>query len=137
MNIKINESNGRLLDSAELSIHDDILVRLQYDRKTRELLLKMKSHQEKEYRIRFVYVMCFEMTSCDFWGESPFVLDMEYVEPESRTLLPRIFNIQKQYPDDFSTSPLNNGLPKLESKIMFSSGDFLIVACESILFEEL
>lgn len=59
----------------------------------KKLHLSIYNESNKKRRsIVFLNVIGFEMTSCDFWGSSPHILDFEYVEPKDHTLIPKLFD---------------------------------------------
>lgn len=130
----IDTTNGRIINSKEVYVHDDILEELCFCRKEKKLFLSVltagNSHN-KEYTIAFLNVIGFEMTSCDFWGTSPHILDFEYAEDYDRTLIPKLFKEQSYNNSPFC--PLKDQEKYIETKITFTSGDHLIVACESII----
>ena len=134
----INKSNGKKINSDAVDIHDDILNQLQFDRTKRCLYLKIQKAEciNCEYTIEFVAVVGFEMTSCDFWGESPHILDFEYVDPNKHILLPKL--TERIYANETSSlCKLNESSKLIETIITFTSGDELIVVCEHIILQEI
>lgn len=135
--MRIDESNGRILDSKDVYIHDDVFneLRFEYSKKKIYISITKKGIQGKEFIIEFVNVVGFELTSCDFWGISPYILDFEYVEHSDRTVLPKLFKKKNDISNsNCSLTAIGN---YIESVITFKSGDQLIIACEYIIFEEL
>ena len=82
----INASNGQVINSKDVYLHDDILESMIFrrDEKILHLSLVKTWLVEYEYSIDFFRVIGFEMTSCDFWGADLRILDFEYV---SETML--------------------------------------------------
>ena len=74
------------------------------------------------------------MTSCDFWGHSPHILDFEYMESENRLIIPKLFDKEKLYP---GCSRLTKQEEYIETLITFSSGDQLRIACQEIVIEDM
>lgn len=127
----INISNGELINSKKIYIHDDVFEELCFHRMKKKLHLSIYNESKKKRRsIVFLNVIGFEMTSCDFWGSSPHILDFEYVEPKDHTLIPKLFDKN----DSNFSRYLPNDLEKyIETTITLTSGDQLIVACENIM----
>ena len=72
------------------------------------------------------------MTSCDFWGFSPYILDFEYIEEyNDNTIIQKLFN--KKDNNHYPFCSLNDREKYIETIITFTSGDQLIIACESII----
>ncbi len=135
--MKINELNGRIIDTKEVYIHDDILHELIFCRlrKRMKLIIEKYEMQNKKYEIKFTNVIGFEMTSCDFWGRCAHILDFEYVEQDDRVIIPKLFKRKKlefESSCDFLTEQGNY----IETLITFSSGDQLRIACEEIVIED-
>lgn len=132
--MKINDSKGIIINSKDISIHDDILNQLLFDRTKCEILLLItkSNNMNNEYAIKFVNVVGFEMTSCNFWGISPHILDFEYVEYENRTLLPKLHYI-KESSEIHHLCKLVTNINYIETIITFTSGDKLTIACEYII----
>ena len=127
----INISNGELINSKKIYIHDDIFEELCFHRMKKKLHLSIYNESNKKRRsIVFLNVIGFEMTSCDFWFSFPHILDFEYVEPKDHTLIPKLFDKN----DSNFSRYLPNDLEKyIETTITLTSGDQLIVACENIM----
>lgn len=131
--MRIDKSNGRILDSKEVYIHDDIFNELRFEHSKKKLYLSITKQgiQGENFIIEFVNVVGFELTSCDFWGPSIHIFDFEYVEHDNRTLLPKLFEKKNNNPDPCCSLITQENY--IESVITFTSGDQLIIACEYIL----
>lgn len=130
----INVDNGTLLNSKEVYIHDDILEELKFTRSEKTIclsILKVNKNSRKRYSIEFINVIGFEMTSCDFWGSSPHILDFEYLDNNEHTIIPNLFEKKYEYRD--LSCNLNDKNKYIETMITFVSGDQLRIACESII----
>ncbi len=129
----IDASNGKIINSKKVYIHDDILEELCFFRTEKRLHLSILDEKSdcNSFSIDFLQVIGFEMTSCDFWGSSPYILDFEYVEKSNTTVIPQLFEIKKN--DDDPCCPLNDREKYIETIITFKSGDRLRIACESIM----
>ena len=129
----ISESNGAIINTKEVYIHDDFFVSLEYQQNRNELILNLKKHYDssQKYVIRFIGVIGFDITSCNFWGYSECVLDFEYVISDERIIIPKL---KKKWIDvpNISTDVDILYSNHIETLITFSSGDELRVACESI-----
>jgi len=126
----IDASNGSIINSKAICIHDDIVDELHFWRSSKKLHLSVKKENGNDYSIDYLEVIGFEITSCDFWGSSPHILDFEYVEKLENTIIPALF--MKNNTSSTLFCSLDNQDAYFESKITFSSGDCLKVACKSI-----
>lgn len=128
----IDESVGKIINTKDVYIHDDILRSLEFDRMNRKILLKFSSSCDKhnDYLMEFLNVVGFEMTACNFWGVSESVLDFEYIEKDSRVLLPKLSNMWSKVPCSSQDVSYDN---YIETMFTFSSGDVFIVASEKII----
>ncbi len=70
------------------------------------------------------------MTSCDFWGSSPRILDFEKTGREESTIISKLFSIKND--TGFTGSLLESEESYIETVITFVSGDKLTVACKCI-----
>lgn len=130
----IDATNGKIINSKEVYIHDDILEEFYFNRTEKKLhlsILKANEFDSKKILIDFLHVIGFEMTSCDFWGSSPHILDFEYVEKNDNIIIPKLFEIKEK--NDYTFCTLNNREEYIETRMTFSSGDQLIIACKSII----
>lgn len=130
----IDASNAKVINSKEVYIHDDILEEFCFDRAEKKLhlsILKEEKSNNKRFSIDFLHVIGFKMTSCDFWGCSPYILDFEYVEKKCNTIISELFEIKDN--NDYSFCTLTNREKYIETVLTFASGDKLSVACESII----
>ncbi len=130
----IDASNGEIINTKEVYIHDDILEDFYFNRMEKKLnltILKDEVLSNKKFSIDFLHVIGFEMTACDFWGSSPHILDFEYVEHSHNTIIPKLFEMKHNNDNPFC--PLKNQEKYIETIITFSSGDLLKVACECII----
>ena len=130
--MRIDKSNGDIINS-EVYIHDDIFNNLLYDKKTSTLKFSLSKSNDYEsmYEINYINVVAFEMTSCDYWGESPHILDFEYVEYSNCKLLPKLYEEQKKMPYN-PECKLIYKKEYIETIVTFTSGDQMIVVCEYI-----
>lgn len=135
--MRIDSFNGHIINSEKIYVHDDILKQLHFDCYKSELVLVILTENDKqnEYFIKFRNILGFKMTSCDFWGRSPHILDFEYVVHEGRAMLPELDKIKESIP----VNPLCKLLTKteyLECVLTLTSGDKLTVVCEYIDYEK-
>ena len=117
----------------KIYLHDDILENLIFHRNSKNLHLSLSKSwpTQEEYTIDFLQVIGFEMTSCDFWGASPHILDFEYVE--NGRLISKLFSKRTEY-DSFCA--LKQQKDYIETVLTFISGDTLTVACEEVVIGE-
>lgn len=132
----ITNSNAKIINSNVVDLHDDILKKLSFERETGtvELLIKKDNFKEQTYTMRFVGVLGFQMTSCDFWGKSPHILDFEYVKHNKEILLRYLQSMTEHEPMN-PNCKLNKDENFIETVLTFGSGDKLTVVCEYIVIE--
>lgn len=154
----INKDNS--LDIKKMLIHDDVILDFTFDRDDRILTLNLvdgynnesyyRSERENRnekfawmfysnhYIIKFINVIGFEMTSCDFWGKSNRINGISI--NENKELIDRLIYKANDikgiiHNEDGSTKDDIKYINKdnfIEVRIEFISGDMLIVACEII-----
>lgn len=130
----IDASNSEIINSKEVYIHDYIFEDFYFNRTEKKLhltILKETELNNKRFSIDFLNVICFEMTSCDFWGTSPYILDFEYVEQNENSLISKLF--KRKNNSDYPFFSLEDQEKYIETVITFASGDQLRIACESII----
>ncbi len=125
-----DKTNARLINTKEVYLHDDSFVEFRFDRISYKAILCLYSYKKHCYEITFHGVIGIEMTSCDFWGPSPHVLDFEFIETNNRILIPRLIAEEKKFPFPGSTPISNENY--IETVLTFTSGDHFRIACESI-----
>ena len=138
MKIDVSQKSG-----VGISIHDDELSELRFIREKKELRLSMLAWETAEvvpsefkmkspcYEIVFHQVRGFEMTSCDFCGQSQRALGLTLMDEKGRTLLPWLLQ-QRDARDRYKESVLGAEEDYLECMIEFISGDFFTVVCQAI-----
>lgn len=126
--MKIDKSNCKIINSKEIYIHDAIFNDVVFNYQKKALYVFI---QNKNKIIEFHNVIGFDMTSCDYWGDDPFVFDWEY--NDNFHLVEDLFVKNES---NFNCSRLNNKKKEdfIETIITLSSGDKLIIACEYIIF---
>ena len=125
----INKTNEAIINTKSIYIHDDILDDLKFNRKEHKLYLSLSTPTPKEmYTINFIDVLGFEMTSCDFWGWSPHIYDFASLTSEEYTIIPKLMK-NEHFDSAIGCSEIEK---YMEAKIIFISGDELVVACKSI-----
>ena len=130
----IDASNGNIINSKEVYIHDDILEEFNFNRAEKKLhlsIIKEEKFNRIRFSIEFLNVIGFEMTSCDFWGRSPHILDFEYVEKDNAIIISKLFEMKNS--NDYPFCTLDIQEEYIETIITFISGDRLIIACKSII----
>ncbi len=94
----INLSNVRMIDS--IYIHDDMLESLEFSHFKKRLQLSVLKGDPQDTRrlsVEFFDVIGFEVSSCDFWGASPHILDFECVVKDDYSLTSKLFDILLSY----------------------------------------
>lgn len=132
--MKIDVSNCDIINSNGITIHDYILADFHFDRNGKLLHLELsreEGEQEmKRVSVDFIGVIGFEMTSCDYWGSSPYILDFESVEKSCMNIIPKLFDRKNQ--NDWPECSLSGQNDYFETVITFVSGDRLSVACKEV-----
>lgn len=126
-----NNINGAIINTKKINIHDDILIDLMFERKNRKLTLLLTKENRIRYHMTFINVIGFDFTACNFWGNSPHVLDFEYVDMSKRNIIPKLLKIKESTLCD-PTCVLETQKDFIETKMTFTSGDKLEIACEYI-----
>jgi len=136
--MKFNHTNAEEINSPSVYVHDEIYDSLCFDRKEKTLKLLLISWngskpKETNYSITFENIAGYEVSTCDFWGKSMFIYDMEYVPINERVLFPRLV---KRWKDIYNeTDVFANGVSYIEILVTFHSGDELRVVCEDLIVE--
>lgn len=126
----INNKNAKIINSKEVYLHDDILLKFLFDRINKNMTIEMKQYLNFEtYRIEFIDVIGFEMSSCDFWGASECILDFEYIEDfDKRVIIPKLMEKWQEY----HSTNINLYDDYIETLFTFGSGDCLRIVCKEI-----
>ena len=125
-----NKSNIHLLNTSEVSVHDDYFLGLSYDTDTRTLILKLEKYiQKTPYQMRFSDVLSVDMIACGFWGGSQRdILELWYAEKSEQVLIPRLY--------EESSNPSYVFVKNLEDYIEFvlrsCSGDTIRIVCKEL-----
>lgn len=122
--------NAHLINSKEISLHDDILTEIRFDRAAYTAVLLFFSQEKGQYYVSFFGVIGFEMTSCDYWGASPHILDFELVESNECILISKLSAKGEEYAIT-RREPIDNS-NYIETVLTFSSGDCFRIACKEI-----
>lgn len=127
----ISIKNASIINKKDVYLHDDLFLYLHFARKEKVLGMQFKTKvSEEEYLIRFIDVIGFQSSSCEYWGGESYVLDFEYIEPKQQTLLPLIID---KWNKDSAT--LFGPFPEdiyIETLFTFSSGDCFRICCKEI-----
>lgn len=125
----INKTNEAIINTKSIYIHDDILCDLFFNRKEHKLYLSLlTAGKNDKYTINYLDVLGFEMTSCDFWGWSPHIYHFASLKLEEYTIIPKLMK-NEHFDGAIGSSEIKE---YMETKIIFNSGDELVVACKSI-----
>lgn len=129
--MKIKAENGSMINSKTVNIHDFILESFLFDRQNNELVLRLLDEQNNlQHSLIFEGVIGFEMSACNYWGKSPYILDFEYMDPSEQKIIVKLFD--KNEKENYPFCELKDISVYLETMITFVSGDQLFIACESI-----
>ncbi len=102
----MDASNGNIINSKEVYIHDDILEEFNFNRAEKKLhlsIIKEEKFNSIRFLIDFLNVIGFEMTSCDFGDRSPRILDFEYVEKDNAIIISKLFEMKNSNDYPFCT----------------------------------
>lgn len=127
----INVKNGSMINSNMVNVHDFILENFTFNRQINELVLTLFDEENNlQHIMRFAGVIGFEISACNYWGKSPYILDFEYVEPGDQKIVGKLFAKNKKGYHPFCELKDISGY--LETMFTFTSGDQLCIACESV-----
>ena len=84
---------------------------------------------EVPVEIHFIDVLAITMTSCEFWGGSPYIFDFECLPPERQTLLPAILSEMKTLYEDIYQPQYKD---YHEVLITLTSGDRITIVCQAV-----
>lgn len=133
--MRIDVSNGDIINTKEVNVHDDLFHSLSFIRQERKLFLQLgKCADSQPYSITCFGVLGFEMTSCDFWGASARIFDVQSIKRDEQILFPKLCRLRPE----LNVEGLGNLNPEndyLEILMTLSSGDQLRIVCESILID--
>lgn len=131
--MKIDFTNGIIINTARFSVHDDVFINMSYERKIDKGIIKLTlqryDNPEHRYCISLVNSIGYEGTSFSFWDTSSRLSDFEFIVPEKRTLLPKLYGIQNQILVDCDRELVQNK-EYIEIAVNFISGDKLTIVCE-------
>lgn len=127
----INAKDGNLINSNMVNVHDFIFEKFIFDRKSNELVITLFNEASNlQHVVKFTGVIGFEMSACDFWGKSPYILDFEYIEPHNQNLADKLFARKEASHHPFCE--LKDKNEYFETMLTFTSGDQLCLVCESV-----
>ena len=129
----INNSNSNIINSNSFSLHDAILQNLNFNYFEKKLTIQLgvDGIPNSYLELNFSETIGFNITSCDFWGKSPHVLDFEYIEKNECELLSSLRETKTEFPYN-PLCKLNEDEVFWECLFTFSSGDTLRVVCETL-----
>ena len=110
--------------------HDDTCFYKKRENRIIKLLLLDPDFNDVE--LLFHGVIGCEFSSCEFWGPSPHIACVSYLEDERKIVTPKLFKRFKEIPEkDRYLSLLNASKTYIEIKIQLISGDVVLIVCES------
>ena len=123
------------MDKLDFNIHDYTFLNLKvnYKKKSVQIEIQPPHTDAKKERIIFSNMIGLEMVSCDFWGSSPHILDLETLPSSKQKLIKSLF--QEKSDNGYTFSRLSNESKFIEIVITFTSGDRLTIACEHVSWE--
>ena len=106
-----------------------------YKTKVKKIIhLSVSKHNfHYNYTIDFINVIGCSMSACDFWGASERIFGIQHLEEDKRVLLPLLETKWKSEDTLIKEYPYKN---RFEVEILFVSGDFLNIACETIIVDD-
>ena len=133
----INKLNADIINSGSVSLHDAIFHNLNFNFWEKKLTLQFEIESDTNLYVQFNFLetIGFNMTSCDFWGRSPHVLDFEYIESEKYNLLSNLTERKNKSPHH-PLCVLNSDKKFWECLFTFSSGDTLRIVCSTLQIEQ-
>lgn len=126
----IDKTNAQKINPTEIYLHDDVFIGVRFDRAACRAIAFCSGKKKGNYEVSFFNVLSIEMTSCDFWGPSPYIDCINIVKESEQIMIPKIQKNFERYsmPDD-PTFDIEN---YIEIILSFVSGDYLRVVCKSI-----
>ena len=135
--MKFDVLNGDIINTKNVSFHDDVLTLLEFNRDRKEICLSINKTDwgtvGEKYTVHFHGVIGFEMTSCDFWGPSSHIDCFAFLG-DDRVITPKLFKRKNEESATRLSCFLANKKISdfIETSIFFKSGDSLTIACEWI-----
>ena len=111
-----------------VNVHDHIFDSLYFDREGDVLTLSILDENGSLYKIRYHNTAGYLMSAGDYWLPSPHIFDVGVPSVEQEELLP--FLKQRRAPT--TECKLDSDIAFFESYMQLTSGDILLVVCESI-----
>ena len=132
--MKINVTNINTVNFDITYIHDYIFKEMKFDytKKNIYIIISKNNDTKTDRIIKFNNVIGFNMISCDFWGQSPHILDWEFTDKDN-TIINKLFDEKNNH--DYQDSRLTSIEDYIESIITFTSGNRLTIACEDIIVD--
>lgn len=119
----------------QIYVHDSIFEGFIYREEDKNLYINLKNYCiNKIFKLLFCNVLIINCELCQFWGESPNILDWEV--SENGSIIQNIKKKQKENNKLYSNSLVDLEKSYMEVKITFTSGDIIEIVCEYIEFEE-
>lgn len=112
--------------------YDNLYFYLGERRETRFIKLVLLDSDLNEEIIVFHNVIGCEFTSCEFWGPSPHIDCISYLEDEEKIVTPKLLKRFMAIPEKAKyLCLLNDNKTYIEIKIQLLSGDVVLIACKS------
>lgn len=136
--MRIDTTNGYLLNLRDFSLHDAPITKIQYDVFKNTLSVFAKTYQKpfKDIKITYFDVIGLEGITCDIWSamlDSLNILGLDYMEPSDRYLIKKIFQERSKGIEDQARLTLPENY--IETVLTGMSGNSLRVACEYLEIE--
>lgn len=132
--MKIDYTNKNVIKD-EINIHDSIFEGFLYKENERMLLLKLNNYcLNRIFTLQFCNILILNCEMCQFWGESPNVLDWEVSENEH--LIKEIMKKQNNNKKLYKYSLVDEEMFYIETIITLTSGDTINIVCEYVEFQE-
>ncbi len=137
--MRIDATNGNLLNVHNFSLHDALLMEIQFDISENALYVLAKAYESpfSNLEIHYHNVIGLEGITCDVWSvslDSLTIFSLDYMTPSESDLIKRIFSEYNS--DNIKQSRLITPESYIETVLTCTSGNRWRIACEYIEINE-
>lgn len=118
-----------------ICVHDAVFNGFCYDySNNRVSFCVIEQLRKKRIYFHLTNVIGFNMQSCDFWGKSPHIYDLEIVKDYNTSLLKRIIDLRDS--ENYVTARIDDPSKFMELKFILTSGDTFEIVFEHLKVRE-
>lgn len=117
-------------------IHDTICEKWTFEYASKRLTVHLKYGNDLSDAMNVIFedVYAHHMISCDYWGASPHIYGLEFIDPMSSSLYKQLIDEIRNM--GYANSRMSDSSKFIEARIQFISGDILIVLCKHVIIEK-